>query len=143
MLKKSLVLLSVFCLILFASSFVFASNIVNDTKNAMNDVGNGVERMVNDTKDGISNMKNKAENMTKNMGNDIEGSMSNNRNGNPNMPNDFTDDGYSATRTSATNNMTATNNTLVWIILIAAAVAVIALVWFYLAQTSDANNSRH
>ena len=143
MLKKSLILLLVFCLIIFASSFVFASNIVNDTKGAIDDIGKGVENMVNDTKDGISNMKNNAENMTRNMGNDAKEYMSDDKNSDQNMTAGFTNNDYNANRTSATNNMTGTNNTLVWIILIAAAVAVIALVWYYLAQTSEVNNTRH
>ena len=46
MLKKSLIILSVFCLITLTSSLVFASNIVEGAENTLRDIGNGIGDMV-------------------------------------------------------------------------------------------------
>ncbi len=60
MLKKSLTMLSIFCLIIFTSTFVFATNIVEDTKNAVEDVGNGIRDMVEDTTNTAEDAKNRS-----------------------------------------------------------------------------------
>lgn len=158
MLKKSLVILAVFCVILFASSFAFAANVQDGMSNAGRTVGNGVETVFNATGNtlqsagnGISNMMNDAGRGMGNMVNGIEDGMDNGMMGqDANTGDDSgfgmangTDNGYTANRTAATGATDATNNTLVWVILAVAAVAIIALVWYYATQTNDRHDERH
>lgn len=151
MLKKSLVLLSIFCVIAFSFSYVFAANIVEGTGNALRNVGNGVQNMVNATGDTLNDAKNGMANMMNDVGNGVERTVDGMEdgmredNGENNMTDGTTDDGYTAARTGATDNMTGNgaNTTLVWVILAVAAVAIIALVWYYMTQTNDTDNRRH
>ena len=41
--KKTLITITIFCLIVFMSSFVFASNMVKGAENALRDVGTGMQ----------------------------------------------------------------------------------------------------
>ena len=149
MLKRSFVFLSIFCIISFASSFVFAANTTNGVQNTLNNVGNGMRNMVDGTKNTMQNVGNGVSNMMNNMGNGVENAVNNVENGmsrNSNetdMTNGTTTDGYTATRTGATNGTTnAGSNTVVWIILAVAGIAIIALVWYYNTQTNYRDNNR-
>lgn len=84
MTKKLVIILSIFCIITFATGAVFATNISKDTENTLNGAKNGVENMVKDTgnamegaRDGIGGMVNNAgkgmENMARGIGNTVEG----------------------------------------------------------------------
>lgn len=154
MVKKSLIILSIFCAIIFTSSFTFASNISEGMGNAGRTVENGVQTVVNATGNtlqnagnGISNVMNNAGRGMGNMVNGIEDGMNEEDNGNNGMgmTNGTNNDGYTVNRTAAAGSTDATNNTLVWVILAVAAVAIIALVWYYATQTNDRydNRDRH
>ena len=141
MLKKSLIIASVFCLIVSLSSLVFASNIVSGTENVLRDIGNGVQSMVDDAgnsvqdaKDGMSNMMNDWNRDSENM----ENGMTRNDNNDGYTATDNGD--YTATRTGATNDVANTGTTFVWVVLAITAAIIVALVWYYATQTSDTNN---
>lgn len=48
MLKKSLIAISIFCILAFVSSSVFASNLAEGAENALNNIKGGVQNMAND-----------------------------------------------------------------------------------------------
>ena len=63
MLKKSLIIVSLFALMLFISTPVFASNMMQGAENTLNNIKGGVQNMTKDAgnamehaKDGISNV---------------------------------------------------------------------------------------
>lgn len=150
MLKKSLIILCVFCMLVLISGSCFAMNIVNDTKNVLEDVGNNVQSMVDDAGNSMESMKDGISNVMSDMGNEvhettdnIENDMSNNTVTDAGMTNN--DDDYSATRTSAssmTEELTnsGTGSAFVWVVLSIAAIIIVALVWYYGTQTEDKNN---
>lgn len=166
MLKKSLIILSIFCLIILSSSAVLAGNIAdnigNATQNTARGIGNGIQDLVDgagnvmqNVGNGISNMMsntdNDVTNMDDNMDNTENTDMSDdNSNGNDEMTNDnlggtmegSTPDSYTAARTSDVQNTLNVDHTIVWVVLAVAAAIIIALVWYYATQTNDINNNR-
>lgn len=148
MLKKSLVILTIFAIIALSSTFVFASNMTQGAGNVLNNVGNGMQNMVNGTRNTMQNVGNGVSNMMRNVGNGIGNVVNNVENGmseennQTDMTNGTTTDGYNATRTGAAGTTNAGNNAVVWIILAIAAVAIIGLVWYYAAQTNNVDNER-
>ena len=145
MLKKSLTILSIFCIITLASSLVFASNIMQVAENAVRDVGNGIEALVDDAGNAMQDAGNGISNMMNDWNRDAENTendMTNNDMGTTTME-DGTGDGYTATRTGSVEGAVNTNNAFVWTILAVAAAIIIALVWYYATQTSDTNNNHY
>ena len=152
MLKKSLIILFAFCLVLFTSSICFASNIMQDMQAGLDNIGNGMENAVNGAKNTVGDAKNGVENMMSDMGRGIEGAMNNAEddmtNDDPTGMNGENGDGYSADRTSATTRAisdtsaagSGTGSSFVWIVLAIAAVIIVALVWYYGTQTEKRNN---
>ncbi len=155
MLKKSLIILSVFCLIVFLSTACFATNLVEGTKNALDSAGNGVEAMVNGAEGAMENAKNGMGNMMSDMGEGMQNVMDDVKDGmgNDDMTNHDTtgmtgtdDGGYNAERTATTRAISAdgasagTNSAFVWIVLAIAAVIIVALVWYYGTQTENRRN---
>ena len=135
MLKKSLIISSIFCLIVLVSSTVFGTNFVNDTRTGLQNMGNGIKNVVEDVtnsakdvKNDMTNTENNAENKAGNDAKDM-GQMTN--------------EGYTATRTDAITNTTTTNNTLIWTILAIAGAIIVALVWYYALQTNKDDRNNH
>lgn len=50
MIKKSFIILIIACLFCIISSPVFASNVVNDAGNTLNNIRDGVQNMARDTR---------------------------------------------------------------------------------------------
>ncbi len=143
MLKKSLIILSIFCALIFTSSICFAANLMQGAESTLNRAGEGIHDMVNgateaagNAKDSVSSMVEDIKNGAKSAGDNIHDSMSKAGDSVSGM---ITNNEYSATRTSATN-MTNTGTNFVWIILAIAAIAIVALVWYY---GSQADNRTH
>ncbi len=132
MLKKTLIITSIFCLIVFLSSTVFGANFVNDTKTGLQNMGNGIKNVVQDVTNAAKDVKN---DMT-NTENNVENTMDNDGM----AMGGTTDGGYTATRTDSTTSGYTANNTMVWVILAIAGAIIIALVWYYSMQTEDRNN---
>lgn len=139
MLKKALIILSIFCLIIFTSNFVFASNMVNGARDMLNDAEHGIENMVNGATNAAKDAKNGVTDMMEDMGDGVKKGADDVKRGTEDMARGMTNNtGYTATRTSATDGMTSNpGNALVWIILAIVGVAIVALVWYYATQTDD------
>lgn len=109
-----------------------ATNMVQDATNGVRDVVGGAENAIEDAAGGVSNT---AKNVTRGMengANSITNSMSNTMN---NMASSATNNGYTATRT-VTDTQPATfmgmnATTWTWLIMGIAAIAIVALVWYY------------
>ena len=143
MLKKSLIILSIFSLVLFTSSICFAANLMQGAESTLERAGEGVHNMVNgateaagNAKDGVSSMVEDIKNGAENAGDKARDGMSKAEGAVSDMT---TDNGYTATRTSA-SGITNTGTNFVWIILAIAAIAIVALVWYYGAQVDNRNH---
>lgn len=142
MVKKSIIAILLFCIAVFISSTAFASNLVNATGNTLNGIRDGVQNMASDAgnamenaKDGISNMLHDGEDSVKRAEDNME-----NTAGTVGRDMGTDDDGYTSTRTSATDALgtTRTNNTVaIWTILALAGAIIIALIWYYATQTNN------
>lgn len=136
-----------------------AKNALNSTGNAIEDAAKGTGDMmrdgVNAVKDGAQNLGNNIKNGVENTGNaikdgveDMNNNMDNNDNNTANgtvqdtdrRNADNTNNNYDATRTQAEEDvMGMTGNTWSWIIIGVAAVAIIALIWYYTTQQTNRN----
>lgn len=139
MLKKVFSLLIALFLVFFTSS-VFAAN--NEVGNSMNKAGNTVKNVVGGAENVVENAAGAIGNGVKDLGNTVSHSASN-MTGNMN-------DGYTTTRTTATR--TADNrgflgmsaNTWTWLVLAVVTIAIVGLIWYYVAQNrSEYNNNNH
>ena len=109
-------------------------NAGNATKDAMNSAGNAMQDSMDKTENTMGNVGNTIENT----GNTVERDMNNATSKN--------NDTYTAARTSTNGNATFMGmkaTAWTWLILGIAAIAIIAVVWYYSMQTtSEKNNSR-
>lgn len=157
--KKKVLLFTLLC-ILCLGSISFANNIGQDLQNLGNDTGKAIEGAVNNVKNGAENIGNnigsevnqsgdKVKNETNNMGmtNSMNNATNEVRNSGEKISNearDMTDNGYTATRTSTTNDGTGLmndRNMWVWAIIILAAVGIIAMIWYYFSQKNQYDNN--
>ena len=139
MLKKVFSLLIALFLLFFTSS-VFAAN--NEVGDSMNKAGNTVKNVVGGAENVVEDAAGAIGTGVKDLGNTVSHRASN-VTGNMN-------DGYTATRTTATR--TADNrgflgmsaNTWTWLVLAVVAIAIVGLVWYYVAQNkNEYNNNNH
>ena len=144
MLKRIITLILAICII-FATSFVFASNdagsevkdsldktgdsVRNTVDNAGNAVRSTVDNAGNMVRDGVGHIENGIEDL----GNTFSAGAARTTNHNNNS-------GYKTARTStdAATFAGMTANTWVWFVMAIATVAIIALVWYY-AMQNDVN----
>lgn len=169
--KKVLTSLVLIVSLVFTTTFCFAVNenmqnagenakdALNSTGNAIKDatqgtgemlkdganaVKNGVQNVGEGIKDGVENTGNAIKDGAENMNNDMNNNDGND-NGTVQNVNDrnTNDTNYDATRTAAEGNfMGMDNGTWSWLIVGIAAVAIIALIWYYTSQTNR-RNYRH
>lgn len=140
--KKFLVSTIIFSMILLCFSYIsFADNLTNDTKNAMNNIGNALSNTSNNAKNAIQNIENNVENDAMKAKNTIVS-------GSENVANDVksttngvvgtmenTNDNYTATRTATDTSFLGMNPTAwTWAILAIVGIAVVGLVWYYGSQ---------
>ncbi len=142
MTKKVLItILALLATFLFTSS-VFATNTV---QNGARDVGTEVKDSFNKLENGAQNVGNNVKGAVTNVGNAITGQNNNNNNNNDGLFGNRNNNGYTATRTSATNNGLFGMNTSTmwtWIVLAIVGVAIVSLVWFYGSQTKSNRNHK-
>ena len=125
-----------------------AKNVENAVRDGAGAIGNTIHNTASDAGEAVQNSANKAGNSIQNGMNNVEDGMNgnedNNNNDNANNNNNNNEDNngdYTATRTSADNTIMGMNSTAwTWLILGVAAIAIIALVWYYSAQL---NTNRH
>ena len=134
MAKKSLIVISTFCIIALLSMPIFAAE---GDANALDNIKNGVGNMANDAGRAMEGAKNGVENMMNDIGNGAKNVGDATKNTVGNMARSATNAGYTATRTSATDT---TNNgfstAMVWVILGVAGALIVGLVWYYGMQTT-------
>ena len=138
--KKAITFFSIIFLIICSFTMCFASeNMIKDAgnkiKDTIEDAGNSVENGIKNTENMITDSTKKMENEDKKIMSDTYNKM--------NEKNNTENGNYTATRTSANNatfmGMNAT--TWTWLILGVAAIAIIALVWYYSMQLTDIKNN--
>ena len=147
MYKKLFISFVLFAAIIFSFSVCFANNAGDMIKDAGNNVRNvvgGVENTIEDAARGVSNTsKNITGNMEEGANNIWNAMTDNNTNTGMSMVDQGRDGAYTATRTSTdtTGNtfmgMNATSWT--WLIIGIAAIAIVALVWYYAMQMRSSN----
>ncbi len=148
MYKKLLISSIIFALAIFSFSMCFANNDVQDAVDGIRNVVGGAENAI---EDGARDISNASKDATSDMGqgfNNIGNTMMENgdnnntkKDTNNNMNSGIMNNDYTATRTATTDNtfmgMNATAWT--WLILGIAAIAIIALVWYYSMQLRSSN----
>lgn len=158
MLKKILAIILIITVSLFISNYVFAEerSMMDNAKNAVNNVMHDAQNVVNDATDGMKNVTNNVENNVNNATNDIRNTIDNttdNITTNENNQNDIIDNGavmgddyvngsYSAARTTATDTNTNPTSYL-WIVLAIAALVVIGAIWYYATRVTNDNDNYH
>ncbi len=112
-----------------------ATNMVKDAANGARNIVGGAENAIEDAAGGISNT---AKNMTEGMENGVNSatnSMKNATNSTKDTNDNMNNNGYVATRTStdagAAKFMGMTATAWTWLIMGIAAIAIVALVWYY------------
>lgn len=148
MYKKLLLgLTTALCVVLFSFSMCFAT----DGANAGTDLVNGVRNVVGDTENAVENgakdISDKSKEATgamENGANDVTRGDTNNQTDNRSTgtttPNN-NDNGYVATRTATDTTFMGMNSTAwTWLIIGIAAIAIIALIWYYSMQLTGSNH---
>lgn len=152
MIKKSLIAILTFCMFIIIASPVFASNLVNDAGNTLNNIKDGAQNMVRDAGnslekagDSIGNMARDGMNAVHEGAKDL-GDGAANMAGSVNEETSRTDRGagdYTASRTSLTDTATSGNEAIMWTILAVIALVIIGLVWYYGVQTQGNNRDNY
>lgn len=137
--KKFFVSLAITLVVIFSFSICLANTNESGLEKATNDVRNFIGGVENTAENVASDVSNTSRNMTGN----FENTMSENTN---NTFMGMTDDNngrYTATRTGTDDAtvMGMTSTAWTWIILGIAAIAIIAVVWYYSMQFTNNNNN--
>ena len=152
--KKLFAIFAIIVAIVFSFSVCFAAedvlkDVTNTVKDTATNAGNVIQDTMHNAGNAIQDSTEKAENTMENAGNAIENTGNTIERDMSNTTSRVTDtnnDTYAATRTSTTGNATfmGMNATAwTWLILGIAAIAIIAVVWYYSMQiTSENNHSR-
>ena len=136
--KKTLLAFFVVMLIVFSFSYVFATDMMQDAANGVRDAMNATENTMENAAQGASNVM---KDMTQSASNTMDNAMNTTENAMQNVTGN--DDNYTATRTSTTTDgntfMGMNGTTWTWIIMGIAAIAIVALVWYYSMQLTEKN----
>ena len=138
MYKKLLISIMVLIIGIFSFSICFANN-------GLQDAADGIRNVVGDAENAVEGAARDISNASKNVTNEIEKGANNAGNAVMNTTNDIfntrNNNNYTATRTATTDNtfmgMNATAWT--WLIIGIAAIAIVALVWYYAMQTRSSD----
>lgn len=140
------------CTLLATIVFTFSISLANDGANMLEGAANGVRNVVGGTENAIEGaaggVSNTAKNMTNGMengANSVTNSMKNSTGTTKDTNDNANNKGYVATRTSTDANtgaatfMGMTATTWTWLIMGIAAIAIVALVWYYGNQLKTSN----
>ena len=127
--KKIFISLAIILCAIFSFSVCFATD--NNAGKVLSDATNGVRDFVGGVENTVENAAKDVSNTSKNITGATENAM-----------NDATtNNGYTTSRvTTDTTIMGMTQNTWTWLILGIAAIAIIAVVWYYSMQFTNNNN---
>lgn len=137
--KKLFISLSIILFIIFSFTLSFAADDNNALENAVNNVRNFVGDTENNIENAAMGISNTSKDVTGNMANGIDNHVDNAMGS--------TDDGnngdYTTTRLATDEGtfMGMTSNAWTWIIVGIAAIAIIALIWYYSMQYTHNNNN--
>lgn len=157
--KKTLIILSVFSIVLLVFSGIAYANdenhMANDIKNGVNNAGttvvDGAKNLGDDIKNGVNDVTSDVVNGAEHLGDDVRNGVGRAENGiegafRMNTTTDNRNGDYVATRTTGDGETMGLNlnsqTTWVWIIMAIAAVIIVALIWYY-AATINTTNGRH
>lgn len=135
--KKFFVSFAIILCAIFSFTVCFATDNGNGLQKATNDVRNFVGGVENTVENAAMDVSNTSKNVT----GDVENGMD--RNGNTGFMGSTDNNGrYSATRTSTDNTVMGMSSTAwTWLIIGIAAIAIIAVIWYYSMQFT--NNTHH
>ena len=148
--------------IIFSFTSCFANDMINEAGNMMQDVGNNIRNAMNNAGNAVEDAtrnisgatQDATENITQranNIGNELMNTNNNERNDNAEYNADFDNNAgtnYNTTRvatTGTTDNATFMGmdaNMWTWLIVGVAAIAIIALIWYYTMQLRSSDNHR-
>lgn len=140
--KKLAIILSIFTTIVFSFSICFANDMMKDATNGIQNVVGGAENAVKNVANDVSNASksatNSIESTANNMTNNIMTNGDNHNTAKDTNNETFTgmNQNYDVTRTSAEGStlMGMGATTWTWLIIGLAAIAIVALVWYYSTQ---------
>lgn len=138
MYRKLLVSIGILVALIFSFNVCFANNnvgqdAVNGVRSVVGGAENAVEGAVKDISNASKNATGALENGANNVGNAVKTTTTNNTKTNT----------YTATRTGTTGDATFMGmnaTTCTWLIIGIAAIAIIALVWYYSTQLKSSSN---
>ena len=148
--------------IIFSFTSCFANNMINEAGNMMQDAGDNIRNAMNNAGNAVEDAarnisgasQDATENITQkanNIGNELMNTDNNNQNDNAEYNADFNNNAganYNTTRvatTDTTGNATFMGmdaNMWTWLIVGVAAIAIIALIWYYTMQLRSSDNHR-
>ena len=141
MYKKLLIASGILIMTIFSFTVCFANNGLQEAADGVRNVVGDAENAVEDAARNISNASKEATNSMEQGANNVGNAIMNHNTTNNNMRVNTTNDNYTATRTATTDNtfmgMNATAWT--WLIIGIAAIAIVALVWYYSMQVRSSN----
>ena len=167
--KKVFIAISILLSIIFSFSMVFANNVMQDAVDGVRNVVGGAENAIEGAVRDMSNASKNATGQMQNTANEVTNTMTDDRNddgtnittttntenntNNSNATNNTTNTslinnnngGYTATRTGLTDDTTFMGmgaTAWTWLILGIAAIAIVALVWYYSMQITSSNTHR-
>ena len=141
MYKKLLVSVGILLALIFSFSICFANDAVNGVRNVVGGAENAVEGAVKGITNASKNVTGAMENGANNVGNAITNHTNNTTTAHTTTNNAKTNT-YTATRTATTGNATFMGmnaTTWTWLIMGIAAIAIVALVWYYSMQFRSTN----
>ena len=144
--KKLAIILNVFIAAILSFSVSFANDMLNDAAEGVRNVVGGAENAVEGAANGVKGATNSVENKANNVMNDIRDNGDNHNtakdtnNETRTTTNSMTGN-YTATRTNAEGStlMGMNATTWTWLIIGIAAIAIVALVWYYSMQMRSSN----
>lgn len=131
--------------LIFCIPSIFANNMVNDAANATQNAAGGAENATESTvqgatgaiKNGINTVEKAGENTMNNVKNATENTMNNVKNGTNNTE-------YTAQRTATETNNNflgfMNNNVWSWIIVGIVALAIVGILWYFMARKNNYSN---
>ena len=148
--KKILISLIAFIILALSFNFCFANDMLKQATDGIKNVVSGTEKTIENAAGDASNMSKNItgnmENSANNMSNSISNTMSNAGETMKNTAGQMGNSVYNAIRTSteATEcTLLGMNSTAwTWLIIGLAAIAIVALVWYYSMQITSSNNHR-
>lgn len=142
--KKFLISIAIILSVIFSFTICFANDDGNGLKDAADGVRNvvgGAENAIEDAAKNVSNASKDATNGIENGANNATNDINDGAKTTTNTVTGSTNNAYTATRTAATDNtfMGMNSTAWTWLIIGIAAIAIIALVWYYSMQLNNNN----